>query len=122
MGKKILVVDDDSMNLMMAEFSLKKEGYEVITASSGMDCLAVLQSEKADLVLLDVEMPKMSGIETLKKIRENEELKNLTVMFLTADPDFDTEGEAGRLGAAGCIHKPFLPPVLAEKIAQVIGE
>lgn len=122
MGRKILVVDDDPMNLRMAEFALKQKGYDVLTASSGMDCLTVLQGEKTDLVLLDVEMPKMSGIETLEKIRENEGLKDLVVMFLTADPDFDTDGEAGRLGAAGCIHKPFLPPVLAEKIAQVIGE
>lgn len=122
MGRKILVVDDDPMNLRMAEFSLKQKGYDVLTASSGMDCLTVLQSEKPDLVLLDVEMPKMSGIETLIKIRENEDLKDLTVMFLTADADFDADDEAGGLGAIGCIHKPFLPPVLAEKIAQVIGE
>lgn len=122
MGRKILVVDDDPMNLRMAEFALKQKGYDVLTAASGMDCLAVLQNENPDLVLLDVEMPKMSGIETLEKIRENEGSRDLAVMFLTADPDFDTDGEAGRLGAAGCIHKPFLPPVLAEKIAQVIGE
>lgn len=122
MGRKILVVDDDPMNLRMAEFALKQKGYDVLTASSGMDCLTVLQGEKTDLVLLDVEMPKMSGIETLKRIREDAGLRDLAVMFLTADPDFDTDGEAGRLGAAGCIHKPFLPPVLAEKIAQVIGE
>ena len=62
MSKRVLVVDDDVMNLRMAEFILKKEDYEVCKAESGMECLLFLKDEKPDLILLDIEMPIMNGM------------------------------------------------------------
>ena len=88
--KTILVVDDEEMNLKMVEYILQQEGYEVVKAISGMSCLDYLKFNKPDLILLDVEMPVMSGIQTLEVIRGNEEYKNLPVMFLTASADTDT--------------------------------
>lgn len=118
--KRILVVDDEAMNLKMAEFILKQKNYQVLTASSGMECLTVLQNEMVDLVLLDVEMPMMSGIKTLECMRENKPLQNLPVMFLTADTRADTVIAAGKLGAVGYVVKPFLPEDLLERIEQVL--
>ena len=96
--KTILVVDDDEMNLKMAEYILQQDGYHVVKNTSGMECLEHLKYETPDLILLDVEMPVMSGIQTLEIIRANEVYKNLPVMFLTASADMDTVAEASRLG------------------------
>ena len=118
--KTILVVDDDAMNLKMAEFILKQEGYNVVTRESGMACLDYLKVDRPDLILLDVEMPVMTGIQTLEVIRGNEEFKNLPVMFLTASADTDTVVEAGRLGVAEYVKKPFMPQELTDRVKKVL--
>lgn len=118
--KTILVVDDDEMNLKMAKFVLESEGYIVVTASSGMECLNTLQSKPVDLILLDVEMPVMSGIRTLEHIREMKQFDRIPVMFLTADASEDTVVNAGMLGVAGYIKKPYMPQDLLERVEKVI--
>ena len=105
----ILVVDDDPMNLRMAEFILEREGYIVCKVESGMECLNYLKDNKPDLILLDIEMPVMSGIKTLEIIKENSELSEIPVMFLTAAADVGTVVEAKNLGIVDYIKKPFLP-------------
>lgn len=120
MSRRILVVDDDEMNLRMAEFILKQDGYEVHQAQSGMECLLFLKDENVDLVLLDIEMPIMSGIQTFEIIKSNEELKNIPVMFLTAAADADTVIEAVKLGANDYITKPFVPQVFLERVDKVV--
>ena len=119
MSKKILVVDDDAMNLRMAEFILQKEGYEVGKASSGWACIEFLRNEKADLLLLDVEMPEMNGFQTLAVLKEELEAQ-VPVVFLTASADDETVAQAKTLGAVGFVTKPFLPPVLLEAVAKAI--
>ncbi len=118
--KTILVVDDDAMNLKMAEFILKQEGYNVVTRESGMACLDYLKVDKPELILLDVEMPVMTGIQTLEVIRGNEEFKHLPVMFLTASADTDTVVEAGRLGVVEYVKKPFMPQELADRVKKIL--
>lgn len=122
MAKKILVVDDDVMNLRMAEFILKKEDYEVCKVESGMECLLFLRDEPVDLVLLDIEMPIMSGLKTFEIIRENEEMQNIPVIFLTASVDSDNVMEAIKLGAAGYVTKPFLPEELVKRVGAIFNE
>lgn len=118
--KTILVVDDDEMNLKMAKFILEQNKYFVITASSGLECLRILQSKSVDLILLDVEMPVMSGIRTLEHIREHEEFLNIPVMFLTADANEDTVIAAGKLDAVGYVKKPYMPQDFLERVEKVI--
>lgn len=118
--KTILVVDDDEMNLKMAEYILQQEGYEVVKAMSGMSCLDYLKFNRPDLILLDVEMPIMSGIQTLEVIRGNEEYKNLPVMFLTASADTDTVAAAGRLGVLSYVKKPFMPQDLVDRVQKIL--
>lgn len=121
MTKKILVVDDDMMNLRMAEYILSKEGYEVVKAESGMECLLYLKDNQPDAILLDIEMPIMSGLKTLEVIRENEGMAKIPVIFLTASADIDAVRQAGKLGAVGYVTKPFLPDTLLEKVKNVFA-
>lgn len=121
MSKVILVVDDDMMNRRMAEFMLKRKGYEMMTADSGAAGIACLQDKVPDLLLLDVEMPGMNGLETLAKIRENDAWKELPVVFLTGDFDEETIASAEKLGALDYIKKPFIPQDLQQRVEKIIG-
>lgn len=115
MDKAILVIDDEAMNLTMAEFILAKAGYKVFKASSGQTGIEILRQEKVDLTLLDIEMPEMNGIQTLEAIRKDEAICGSKVMVLTASLDDEIKEKMDRLGAAGYIGKPFLP---ADLLAQ----
>jgi len=118
--KTILVVDDEEMNLKMVEYILQQEGYDVVKAISGMSCLDYLKFNKPDLILLDVEMPVMSGIQTLEVLRANEDYKSLPVMFLTASADTDTVAAAGRLGVLSYVKKPFMPQDLLDRVQKIL--
>lgn len=117
----ILVVDDDAMNLRLAEMILTKKGYEVKKADSGQAALALLQSEKIELVLLDVEMPGMSGTETLTAIRARQELAQVPVLFLSASEDMESAVANGEYAVQGFIKKPILPQRLYESVEEVLG-
>lgn len=121
MGKTILVVDDDAMNLRMAEVMLKKRGYDVIKANSGQAALALLQEEAVDLVLLDVEMPGMSGTETLDAIRARSELAELPIAFLSASENMEQAVANGEYAVQGFIQKPFLPQKLYESVDALLA-
>ena len=82
MGKTILVVDDDAMNLRMAEVMLRKKGYDVKKAASGQEAMALLQEEMVDLVFLDVEMPGVDGIYAGKKLREK--YPNIIIIIISS--------------------------------------
>ena len=125
MKKKIMVVDDDKMILMMCEFILTKEDYEVITVESGKRCLEYLRDENnpnIDCILLDIEMPLLDGFKTLSSIRHSEKLMKIPVMFLTATATPDTVKEAIRLGVTSYLKKPFLPNELTERVAQLLED
>lgn len=122
MGKTILVVDDDPMNLKMAEFILKKASYDVILVASGRECLEKIKEDKVDLVLLDIEMPQMDGIQTLEHIRSEERFAKLPVIFLTASADAEEADKSGALGAAGYLKKPFLPPDLLQCVGEALNK
>ena len=114
-SKTVLVVDDDDMNLKMAELILKKElGVNVILVDSGMKCIDTLQHEIVDLVLLDIQMPVVNGIKTLEMIRRREDLKNITVIFLTASSDKETVIKAGRRRRKKSRSGPAPPPAFRD--------
>jgi len=120
--KTILVVDDDEMNLRMAEFILQQEGYRIFKAESGMECLNYLKDNRPDLILLDIEMPVMNGIKTLEIIKENPDFDEIPVMFLTAAADVETVVEAGVLGVVDYIKKPFFPDELVKRVKNALAE
>ena len=101
--KKVLVVDDEPNFLKMLSVRLRAEGYEVITALDGEDALKKIKSDQPDAVLLDILMPKLDGLKTLREIRKTH--KQLPVYVLTAFSNEQRFGAAKKLGASGFIVK-----------------
>ena len=116
MQKRILVVDDDEMNLTRTRIILKKD-YDVFLASSGMEALHTLKNKKIDLVLLDIEMPKMNGFVTFQRMKEAS-LDDIPVIFLTASGLEDDVVSAIKLGAVNYLKKPFRMQELMKRVAQ----
>lgn len=115
MRKCILVVDDDIMNLKRTRLILEKH-YDLVLAKSGEEALYKLIMENIDLILLDIAMPGMSGIETFKRMKEDG--VEVPVIFLTASGYEDDVMAAISLGAVNYLKKPFLPKDLLERIAK----
>lgn len=115
MQKRILVVDDDSMNLMRTKMILGKD-YAVLLADSGVKALKKLKIEKVDLVLLDIEMPKMDGFETFERMKEF--AAEIPVIFLTASGLENDVRSAIKLGAVNYLKKPFQPQELVKRVAR----
>lgn len=115
MKKRILIVDDDNMNLMRTRVILGKE-YDVLLAESGMEALNKLRYEDVDMVLLDIDMPKMNGIETFERMKGF--ASDIPVIFLTASGLEDDVVSAIKLGAVNYLKKPFLPQELLKRVAQ----
>ena len=102
---KIMVVDDEHLIRWSLEQNLKKQGYEVVTAGNGEDALRIVREEQPDLVLLDIQLPGISGMEVLEKVKEFDE--ETIVIMLTAYGGLETAVNAMRLGAYDYINKPF---------------
>ena len=102
---KILIVDDEQLIRWSLEKHLQKQGYEVVTAGSGEDALKLAKEESPDLMLLDIQLPGMNGIEVLEKVKEFEE--EVIVIMVTALGVLETAVKAMRLGAFDYINKPF---------------
>ena len=116
--KEILIVDDNPANLAIIEQALEDD-YEVTAVTSGMRALRYLEKNIPDLILLDVEMPMMNGIQTLQKIRELPLSARTPVIFLTARKDGSTVAEGFKLGICDYITKPFDPDDIIERIGRV---
>ena len=119
MQRRILVVDDDSMNLVRTKMILGKY-YEVLLAESGEEALEKLKNEKVDLVLLDIEMPKMNGMEVFERMKEGS--ADIPVIFFSASGDEDDVMSAIRLGAVNYLKKPFMPQELMKRVAQELQQ
>jgi len=112
-------VDDSKANLTLAKQALD-EYYQVSLVTSGQMALRFLEKRMPDLILLDINMPEMDGLETLRQIRANHDYKDIPVIFLTAKTDPETEVECLKLGAADFIGKPFVPQVMRSRIARTL--
>lgn len=113
--KRILVVDDDDMNLARTQIILEDE-YDVLLADSGVRALHILKNQKVDLVLLDIDMPLMNGIETFEHMKEF--AAEIPVIFLTASGEVEDVVGALLLGAADYLKKPYKPQELLKRVAQ----
>ena len=115
--KKVLLVDDEEKVLKFTELKLKLSGYEVITALNGKDALKLVQSEKPDIMLLDILMPVMDGFEALSKLRA---FSDIPVIVLTAKTG--VYEQAKQMGANDFLLKPFNPDDLVSKIHDLLNE
>ncbi len=102
---KILVVDDEHLIRWSLEQNLKKQGYEVVTAGTGEDALRIVRDDQPDLLLLDIQLPGISGLEVLEKVKEIDD--EIIVIMVTAHGGLETAVNAMRLGAYDYINKPF---------------
>lgn len=117
---KILIVDDEDDILEFVSYNLAREGYHVKTASSGLEAIEKAKKHHPHLILLDVMMPGMDGIETCDQIRKNPALKNTMIAFLTARGEDYSQVAGFEAGADDYITKPIKPKVLISRIKALL--
>ncbi len=118
---KILVVDDSLSMQKMVSLTLKTAGHEVVEASDGTQALVIAQKDKVDLVLSDVNMPNMNGIELCQKLRQLPNHKFTPVLMLTTESAGDIKMKGKAAGATGWLVKPFNPSQLLATVKKVLG-
>jgi two-component system alkaline phosphatase synthesis response regulator PhoP len=119
-GHTILLVDDEKDILEFLSYNLKKEGYTVITAATGKDAIEISEKIKPNLILLDVMMPGMDGVETCEVLRRNPSLDQTMIAFLTARGEDYSQIAGFDAGADDYINKPIKPKVLISRIKALL--
>ena len=118
---KILAVDDEPSLLALIKDFLEMSGHEADTADSAVDCLSMLRAGGFDLVILDVSMPPLNGLEVLRMIRRDPALKKLPVLMCTARDMTDDLDQAFEAGANGYIVKPFTAATLNAGVTKALA-
>jgi len=118
MSKRILAVDDSKTMRDMVSFTLKGAGYDVLVADDGVNALTALNGEEVDLIITDINMPNMNGIELVQKLRGNPRFRATPILILTTESDDNIKQQGRAAGATGWIVKPFVP----EKLLKVVGK
>jgi two-component system alkaline phosphatase synthesis response regulator PhoP len=118
--QKILIVDDEPDILELIEYNLKKEGYQVYTAHNGQEAVSEAKKVLPDLIVLDIMMPKMDGIEACRIMRTMPEFKNTFMVFLTARSEEYSEIAGFNVGADDYISKPIKPRALISRINAIL--
>lgn len=117
---KILVVDDEPDILEFLEYNLNKEGYQVLTASNGEEGLVLAETEKPDLIILDIMMPKMDGVEVCRTLRSKPMFDKTLIAFLTAREEDYSQIAALEVGGDDYITKPIRPRVFMSRVKALL--
>jgi len=121
MSKRIMIVDDSVTVRQVLRLTLSNAGYELLEACDGEDALNVLSGESLDMMITDLNMPKLDGIELIRKVRQKPEYRFLPIVMLTTE-SADEKKQAGKsAGASGWIVKPFKPEQLLKVVKMVLG-
>jgi len=121
MTKTVMIVEDNELNMKLFHDLLESQGYATIQTRSGMDALDLARAHHPDLILMDIQLPEVSGLVVTKWLKEDEELKDIPVIAVTA---FAMKGDEERILEGGCegyISKPISVPHFLETIATYIG-
>ena len=119
--RKILLAEDEEDIRKVAQISLQfRGGWTVILATDGEECLAKAAQERPDLILLDCMMPKLDGYETCRRLKQDPDLREIPVIFLTAKSQESEVRKGLALGAVGYLIKPFNPMSLAAEIREIL--
>ncbi|MCU0551033.1 MAG: response regulator [Leptolyngbya sp. Prado105] len=122
MRKRILVVDNEEYIQEVTKICLETvAGWDVLTASSGAEGIQKAELEQPDAILLDVMMPDMDGITTLRRLQTNPATQHIPVMFFTAKAQLNDYQYYEKLGIKAAIAKPFEPMILAKQVAQALS-
>ncbi len=116
----VLIVDDSITMRQLVGLSLRQAGYEVTEASDGLDALAKLQASRFDLVITDLYMPRLDGIELIKRVRALANYRFTPILMLTTESDGSRKAEGQAAGATGWIVKPFEPQQLLKVVKRVL--
>jgi two-component system chemotaxis response regulator CheY len=120
MSKMALIVDDSATMRQMISFTLKQAGFLVLEAQDGQDALEKLGEQRVDVVITDLNMPRMDGIGLIYKLRQRPASKHVPILMLTTE-SHDAKKQQGRAaGATGWIVKPFQPDQLVRTVARVL--
>jgi len=117
--KKVIIVDDNAPELSIVR-NLLKTFYDVYPAPSGMKLFVLLEKFIPDLVLLDIEMPEMTGYEVIKTMKENPRFKDIPIVFITAKDDEESAVKGLEMGATDYVTKPFSGPLLLRRISNLL--
>ena len=120
--KKALVVDDEFHIVQVVAIKLRNNGFEVVTAENGADALQLAVSEKPDIVVTDFQMPAMTGIEFVEKLRNRPETAEIPVVMLTARGFAVEDKKKEQLNIAALVNKPFSPRELLQSVEEVLGQ
>lgn len=120
MSKTILIVDDSESIREVVRFTLENEGYNVLVGIDGKDALKFFDGTHIDLIITDLHMPNMDGIELIREVRKMEQYTRVPILFLTTESQTAKKMEAKEAGATGWIIKPFVPAKLLAAINKVI--
>ena len=122
--QRILAIDDNADIRELIAFILRRENYEVSTASNGIAGLEMIKGAKPDLIILDVVMPEFSGYDVLNAVRsdKNSKIRDIPVLMITSKSSTDDIDQALELGATAYIVKPFRPAKLVTKVKSLLGE
>ena len=121
MKKKILSVDDSPSVRKLVEYTLKSKGFQVASAEDGVAALEIMANEQFDAIVLDINMPRMNGLEFLEKVKSNEVYASIPVIMLTTEGQEEDQDKALDLGATAYIVKPFKPTLLLRIVDKTLA-
>ena len=122
MGKKVLIVEDNELNMKLFHDLLEAQGYETLETREGLQALTLAREHKPDLILMDIQLPEISGLEVTKWLKEDDDLHKIPVIAVTA---FAMKGDEERIRQGGCeayISKPISVPRFIETIKSYLGD
>ncbi len=120
MAKKILFIEDEPDQVMVIKTRLEANGYDVVTANDGLTGLKYATEESPDLILLDIIMPGMDGVEVAKRLKADEETKDIPIIVITASGEKAMEERCIKAGCEGVMRKPYDSKKLLEDIKKYI--
>ncbi len=120
MERTILIVDDSESIREVVIFTLEKAGYNVLSGADGTDAVKFLDGRHIDLIITDLHMPLMNGIELIKEVRKIDTYKFTPILYLTTESQHSKKMEAKEAGATGWIVKPFMPDKLISAISKIL--
>lgn len=120
MKRNILIVDDSESIRKLVQFNLSRANYSVLVANNGQDALNYFSGETIDLLITDLHMPVMNGLELIKEVRKIDQYKHIPILFLTTETQLSIKKEAKDAGATGWIVKPFEFDKLLSTIHKVL--
>lgn len=120
--KKVLVVDDEFHIVQVVAIKLRNNGYEVITADNGADAFRLACEQKPDIVITDYQMPQLSGLEMIEKMRSNADTARIPVIMLTARGFAIDDEQKLKLGISACLSKPFSPREVLGTVEEILKQ